>query len=257
MLRNYATLRRNFSQLLILLIIGFTILPACSDVKNQDQAFSVFTSNDTVNSTNEVEKADELTGPVKKKGEEVEISGRFFISLGMNLALMFMIIAFIYYPNYKRMDTVFTFVMFNVGIFMLTYVFNVVKISMGAAFGLFAVFSMLRYRTMSINMKDMTYLFIFIVVGLLNAIQMRVYEQAILGSLIFLVTFLMDTQLLRKRESVKMIRFEDITLIQPEKEEQLIELLRKRTGLEIHRVSIEEIDYLKDMAKVNIYYYEK
>jgi hypothetical protein len=148
-------------------------------------------------------------------------------------------------------------VMFNIGIFILTYVFNVVKISMGAAFGLFAVFSMLRYRTMNINMKDMTYLFVFIALGLLNAIQMKIYEQAVLGGIVFLMTFIMDTQLLRKRESVKMIRFEDINLIQPEKEEELIALLRKRTGLEIHRVSIEEIDYLKDIAKINIYYYEK
>ena len=128
---------------------------------------------------------------------------------------------------------------------------------MGAAFGLFAVFSMLRYRTMNINMKDMTYLFVFIALGLLNAIQMKIYEQAVLGGIVFLMTFIMDTQLLRKRESVKMVRFEDINLIQPEKEDELIGLLRKRTGLEIHRVSIEEIDYLKDIAKINIYYYEK
>lgn len=128
---------------------------------------------------------------------------------------------------------------------------------MGAAFGLFAVFSMLRYRTMNINMKDMTYLFVFIALGLLNAIQMKIYEQAVLGGIVFLMTFIMDTQLLRKRESVKMVRFEDINLIQPEKEDELIALLRKRTGLEIHRVSIEEIDYLKDIAKINIYYYEK
>lgn len=254
MLKNYAALRRKLPFLLILLSLTFTSLPSCSLTEAQTEEFSIFTSNDTVNSTSE---SDDLTGPVKKKGEEVEISGRFFISLGMNLGLMFLIIALIYYPNYKRMDTVFTFVMFNVGIFLLTYIFNVVKISMGAAFGLFAVFSMLRYRTMSINMKDMTYLFIFIAVGLLNAIQMKIYEQAILGSIVFAITFLMDTRLLRKRESVKMVRFEDINLIQPEKEEELIALLRKRTGLEIHRVSIEEIDYLKDIAKINIYYYEK
>jgi hypothetical protein len=254
MLKNYVAQARKLPFFLVILLVGLASLPACNDSKNGKEEFSVFTTNDHVNSTTD---ADEITGPVKKKGEEVEISGRFFISLGMNLALMFLIIVLIYYPNYKRMDTVFTFVMFNVGIFMLTYVFNVVKISMGAAFGLFAVFSMLRYRTMSINMKDMTYLFIFIAIGLLNAIQMRVYEQAAIGAIIFLVTFVMDTQLLRKRESVKMVRFEDINLIQPEKEQQLIEELRQRTGLEIHRVSIEEIDYLKDIAKINIYYYEK
>ncbi len=254
MLKNYAALRRNLPVLFILLTVVFFAMPSCSLSEQPTEEYSIFSSNDTLNSTGET---DDLTGPVKKKGQEVEISGRFFVSLGMNLALMFLIIALIYYPNYKRMDTVFTFVMFNVGIFLLTYIFNVVKISMGAAFGLFAVFSMLRYRTMSINMKDMTYLFIFIAVGLLNAIQMKIYEQAILGAIVFTITFLMDTQLLRKRESVKMIRFEDINLIQPEKEQDLIAVLRKRTGLEIHRVSIEEIDYLKDIAKINIYYYEK
>lgn len=254
MLKNYAALRRNLPVLFILLTVVFFAMPSCSLSEQPTEEYSIFSSNDTLNSTGET---DDLTGPVKKKGQEVEISGRFFVSLGMNLALMFLIIALIYYPNYKRMDTVFTFVMFNVGIFLLTYIFNVVKISMGAAFGLFAVFSMLRYRTMSINMKDMTYLFIFIAVGLLNAIQMKIYEQAILGAIVFTITFVMDTQLLRKRESVKMIRFEDINLIQPEKEQDLIAVLRKRTGLEIHRVSIEEIDYLKDIAKINIYYYEK
>jgi len=254
MLKNYVAPLRKLPILLFVFSLALGALPACNGSLNNDDEFSVFSSNDKVNSTSD---SNELTGPVKSKGEEVEISGRFFVSLGMNLTLMFLIITLIYYPNYKRMDTVFTFVMFNVGIFMLTYVFNVVKISMGAAFGLFAVFSMLRYRTMSINMKDMTYLFIFIAIGLLNAIQMRVYEQAAIGTIIFLVTFFMDTQLLRKRESVKMVRFEDINLIQPEKEEQLIEVLRQRTGLEIHRVSIEEIDYLKDIAKINIYYYEK
>jgi hypothetical protein len=254
MLRNYATLQRKLPILFILVTLTFSTFTSCSSDSDETTEFSIFSTNDTVNSTAE---ADDLAGPVKKKGEEVEISGRFFISLGMNLALIFLIIALIYYPNYKRLDTVFTFVMFNIGIFILTYVFNVVKISMGAAFGLFAVFSMLRYRTMNINMKDMTYLFVFIALGLLNAIQMKIYEQAILGGIVFLMTFIMDTQLLRKRESVKMIRFEDINMIQPEKEEELIALLRKRTGLEIHRVSIEEIDYLKDIAKINIYYYEK
>ena len=254
MLKNYVAQLRRIPFLLFLLTLAFIVTPSCGSPDRNDTGYSVFSASDEVNSTYD---SNDISGPVKKKGEEVEISGRFFISLGMNLGLMFLIIALIYYPNYKRMDTVFTFVMFNVGIFMLTYVFNVVKISMGAAFGLFAVFSMLRYRTMSINMKDMTYLFIFIAIGLLNAIQMRVYEQAAIGIIIFVVTFLMDTKLLRKRESVMMVRFDDINLIQPEKQEQLIQELRQRTGLEIHRVSVEELDYLKDIAKINIYYYEK
>jgi hypothetical protein len=256
MLRNFAALRRNMPLLLILIFVGINTLTSCSsELMNSLDEYSIFAENDTINSTSLDD--DELTGPVKKKGQSVDIGVRFFISLGMNLTFLFLIVALIYYPNYKRMDTVFTFVMFNMGIFLLTYVFNVVKISMGAAFGLFAVFSMLRYRTMTINMKDMTYLFIFIALGLLNAIQMRIYEQAAIGFIFLLVTFIMDTHLFRKRESVKMVRYDDVKLIHPDKEEELINNLRERTGLEIHRVTIEEIDYLRDIAKINIYYYEK
>jgi hypothetical protein len=127
---------------------------------------------------------------------------------------------------------------------------------MGAAFGLFAIFSMLRYRTSSINMKDMTYLFIFIAVGLLSAIRMEYWEQGVIGLVIFAITFIMDTQLLLKRESMKVVRFDDINLILPEKEPELIEVLKKRTGLKIHRVSVQDMDFLKDSAMINIYYYE-
>lgn len=202
------------------------------------------------------ENGEEIKGPAKSTGKNVEIGITFFRSLGIDMIIIAFIIVFIYYPNYKKMDTIFSFVLFNLIIFMLTYVFNTVKISMGAAFGLFAVFSMLRYRTSGINMKDMTYLLIFIGIGLLSAIQMDSYEQLMIGSLIFIVTFVMDTKLFLKKESTKSIRFEDINLIQPDKEKDLIEVLKKRTGLNINRVSVEEIDYLRDIAMITVYYYE-
>jgi len=197
-----------------------------------------------------------LVGPAKKAGQHVEINIDFFINFGINLLIIACIIIFIYYRNYKKLDTVFTFVLFNVVIFMLTYVFNLVKFSMGAAFGLFAIFSMLRYRTASINMKDMTYLFIFIAVGLLSAIRMDYYELAIVGAIIFLVTFIMDSRILTKRETMIQVRFDNINLIQPAREADLIEELKKRTGLKIHRVSIQDLDFLKDSAIINAYYYE-
>ncbi|PKP23016.1 MAG: hypothetical protein CVU05_01485, partial [Bacteroidetes bacterium HGW-Bacteroidetes-21] len=112
----------------------------------------------------QTEQVDSKEKKEKKKKEKdvVKINANFFISIGMNLAAVLIIILLIYYPNNKKMDYIFTFVLFNIIIFLLTYVLNEVKISMGAAFGLFAVFSMLRYRTAGISMKDMTYLFIFI-----------------------------------------------------------------------------------------------
>lgn len=191
-----------------------------------------------------------------KKGKEVEITSKFFLSLGFDLLTIALIIVFIYYPNYKKLDTIFTFVMFNVTIFLLTYVLNTVKISMGAAFGLFAVFSMLRYRTSGIDMKDMTYLFIFIAMGLISAIEMDFYENVIISALVIGFTLVLDTKLLLRRESSKTIRYEKIDMIKPNRRDELIKELKERTGLNIHRISIAEIDFLKDVAMINVYYYD-
>lgn len=207
--------------------------------------------------TEETEMTEEnLEKEEAKPGKEVEIDLHFFVRLAMNLVTVFLIIHFIYYPNYKKMDTIFTFITFNVTIFILTFVLNTVKISMGAAFGLFAVFSMLRYRTSGIHIKDMTYLFIFIALGLISSIPMDLYELAIISALIFASTWLLDMGKIIKKESLKSIRYENIDKIQPDKEEELIAELKIRTGLNIHRISVQEIDYLKDTAIINIYYYE-
>ncbi len=194
---------------------------------------------------------------VTKKKDKIQIDETFFLSLLIDLTAVFLIIFFVYFPNYKKMDTIFTFIMFNLVIFLLTYVLNEVKMSMGAAFGLFAVFSMLRYRTAGINMKDMTYLFIFIAMGLVSAIQLEFHELGIIAGIVFIGTLLHDTKLIMKKEYSNVLSYEKIELIKPEKRDELIAELRERTGLNIHRVSINEIDFLKDTAMISYYYYEK
>lgn len=200
----------------------------------------------------------EITSTVtkEKKKDKVQLDQYFFFSLLINLATVILIISFVYYPNYKKMDTIFTFLMFNVVIFLLTYVLNEVKMSMGAAFGLFAVFSMLRYRTAGIGMKDMTYLFLFIALGLVSAIQLEFYELGIIAAIIFVATLILDTKLIMKKEYSNTLRYEKIEMIKPEKREELIQELCTRTGLNIHRVSINEIDFLKDTAMISYYYYD-
>jgi hypothetical protein len=251
MSKNFVTLLRSTFFVLLMIAGLFTSDYVMAQAENNIEAgFGLVDTNG--------EEADDETikGPAKKAGQHVEIDNDFFINFAINLLIVACIIIFIYYRNYKKLDTVFTFVLFNVVIFMLTYVFNLVKFSMGAAFGLFAIFSMLRYRTTSINMKDMTYLFIFIAVGLLSAIRMDYYELAIVGALIFTVTLIMDSRIIIKRESMKQVRFDNINLILPEKEAELIADLKKRTGLNIHRVSVQDLDFLKDSALINVYYYE-
>ena len=126
---------------------------------------------------------------------------------------------------------------------------------MGAAFGLFAVFSMLRYRTEGISMKDMTYLFIVIGIGLISAIQLEYYELAIINGVIIVSTFVLDGNFILKRELTKNIQYENIEMIKPENHGKLIEDLRNRTGLNIHRITVNRIDFLKDSAVIKIYYY--
>ena len=189
------------------------------------------------------------------KKEEVELGLTFFLSLLLNLLMVFLIIRTIYYPNYRKLDTVFTFVMFNVSIFLLISLLNQIKISMGAAFGLFAVFTMLRYRTAGISIKDMTYLFIFIALGLISGVRLQIHDLLIIYGVLYVMLFFLDTRFFIKRESTKIIFFDNIDLIHASKENELIEELKTRTGLEIHRVSIEDISYLRDSATITIYYY--
>lgn len=186
---------------------------------------------------------------------EPKINKNFFINLLINLTAVFFILFFIYYPNYQKRDKIFTFLMFNVVIYLLTFVLNEVKISMGAAFGLFAVFSMLRYRTTSIDIKDMTYLFIFIALGLVSAIQFAYYELIIISAIIFIAVLLLDTNVFFRKEMSSTLLFERIEMIKPESRDELVELLKVRTGINIHRIEISEINFLKDTALITFFYY--
>ena len=248
-----------FKTLFILLLL-LTLLPSGTQAQLQMAAAADAEQAATVQAADETkESIDIFTTDTKvdKKGKDkIQLNFNFFFSLLIDLAFLALIISLIYYPNYKRLDTVFTFVLFNVSIFLLTFLLNHIKISMGAAFGLFAVFSMLRYRTAGISVKDMTYLFIFITMGLLSGIQLELYELLIIFGVLLVVLIVLDTRILLKREATKIIYFEDVELLHVDRHPELIETLIKRTGLNIHRITVEEISYLRDFGMITIYYYE-
>ena len=191
----------------------------------------------------------------KSKKDEIQIGESFYWSLLINLAAVIILIIGIHYPNYRKQEVFFTYFLFNISIFLLTFLLNEIKISMGAAFGLFAVFSMLRYRTEGISMKDMTYLFIVIAMGLIAAVQLELKELMIIDGIVLIATFILEGNLIIKREHSKAIRYENIELIKPEKHKELIADLEERTGLKIHKINIKKIDFLKDIASIEIYYY--
>jgi len=214
-------------------------------------------SEDITTSDDTTVDIDKDSDKKKKKDKDiVKLNSKFFYNLLIDVVTVLLIIFLIYYPSNKKSGFVFTFILFNIVIFLLTYVLNEVKISMGAAFGLFAVFSMLRYRTLGISMKDMTYLFIFIAIGLISAIQLEYYELFVINGILVFCIFILDCKFIFKHEVYRTVLYDNLELIHPDKQQELIEDLKKRTGINIHRVVIGKINMLKDAAIVKIYFYE-
>ncbi|MDD5571340.1 MAG: DUF4956 domain-containing protein [Bacteroidales bacterium] len=242
---------------IFLLVITFLIfIVPGSAVFSQDVFSSDTTSSGLVQQTDENVVKDKKKDKKKDK-DEVQINETFFVSLLIDLIAVIIIVVFIYYPNYKKQEVFFTYFLFNIAIFLLTFLLNKIKISMGAAFGLFAVFSMLRYRTEGISMKDMTYLFVVIAIGLVSAVQLEYYELVIINAVLIVSVFALDGNVIIRREYSKMIQYENIEMIKPENHPKLIADLKTRTGLDIHRISISRIDFLRDMATIDVFYFSR
>lgn len=182
---------------------------------------------------------------------------KFFIRLLIDVLTTTILVRFIYFRNYRRTDLFLTFFSFNLVIFLITYLLNKVQMSMGAAFGLFAVFSILRYRTEGLSAKDMTYLFIVIAMGLISAIIKGSWDElGLVSSMVLLSVWLLEGNLLMKRELTKTVHYDRIELILPERRDELLQDLHARTGLDVHRVGILTMDFLKDSAMIMIFYYQ-
>jgi hypothetical protein len=185
-----------------------------------------------------------------------QLNSGFIIRLLLNSVTAFIIIKLIYFRHYRKADLFLTFFSFNIIIFLITFLLNQVEMTMGAAFGLFAVFSMLRYRTENISAKDMTYLFIVIALGLIMAVsQGNILTLLLIAGIVVFFTVLLESNWLVKREYAQQVYYEKIELIHKERQLELIADLKKVTGLDIHRIEIQEIDLLKDAARIIVYYH--
>ena len=143
--------------------------------------------------------------------------------------------------------------------FILCVLLDSVKLQLGFALGLFAIFGIIRYRTDPIAIKEMTYLFLVIGISVINALANKKISYAELvfaNFLIVFVTFGMERIWLLRHESRRNITYEKIELIKPENKEALLKDLKERTGLNIVRYEIRRIDFLKDIANIRIFYYE-
>ena len=129
--------------------------------------------------------------------------------------------------------------------------------SMGAAFGLFAVFSMLRYRTENISTKDMSYMFLAISLGLMNAISKGGFgEFVLINTVVIFITYLLESSFLMRKETTKTIIYDSIELIKPESRADLVADIEKRLGRKIHSVVLGDMDFLRDSVTIKVSYYE-
>ena len=178
------------------------------------------------------------------------------IRFGFFLLVLFFIVYFLYYRKTHRRDYFFTLVLLSVSIFFLIYLLGSVKVKIGFALGLFAIFGVLRYRTETIPVREMSYMFGVISLSVINALadSLSFVELLLPNIAIALLIWFFEACVLRRNLATILILYDRIELITPERREELIEDLHKRTGLNIYKVSIGSVDFLKDTAIIKIEY---
>ncbi len=178
----------------------------------------------------------------------------------IDVVAILILVGLIYYPKHRNKDFIFTFVLFNVINFMICYLLGAAKIKMGFAFGLFAIFSIIKYRTIVVSIKDMGYFFVCVALGMLNSLANSSdgFVIIIICNLVILtLTYFLERLNFINNENVKEIIYDNVSLIKPDSRDELIADLNERTGLGIHKVEIVSINYLKDTVLLKAYYYSK
>jgi hypothetical protein len=178
------------------------------------------------------------------------------LRFAFNLLVCWIIIQFFYYKKSRRRDYYFTFMLFSVTIFLLLFLLQSIPMQIGFALGLFAIFGMIRYRTETVQIREMTYLFVVIGISVVNGLAMDVpLVSVIVANFLFiLVILLLESNKFLKHTSTKIILYERIALIKPEKHAEMLDDLKERTGLNITKVEVGHIDFLRDVVYLKVYY---
>lgn len=176
-----------------------------------------------------------------------------------NLVMSWLIIYFIYYRVSRRRDYYVTFMLFSSAMFLLLWLMQILDIQTGFVLGLFAIFGMIRYRTETVPIREMTYLFIIIAQSVINSLSLKADELAwhqLLFANIMLIVLAAAFELWfnRRRTSTKIILYEKIENIVPERRQELIADLEARTGLKVLDLEIGHIDFLRDVAYIKMTY---
>jgi hypothetical protein len=187
------------------------------------------------------------------------------LRLGLNIFFLTIIIRFLYYPKTKRKDYLFTYYLIGTITFFLCFSLKKLDIDTGMGLGLFAIFGIIRYRTDAIEIKEMTYLFLVIGLSVVNAMlatevakgvyQINLVELVLINFTVILLLYILEYLWLVKHETRKIITYDRIDLITSERYDEMKEDLEKRTGLKINRIEVGKVDFLRDVALIQIFYY--
>ncbi|MFW6222092.1 MAG: DUF4956 domain-containing protein [Bacteroidota bacterium] len=183
------------------------------------------------------------------------------IRFSLNLVVILLLVKWLYYSIAQRKDYLFSYIIIGIIIFLMCFLLENVKLELGFALGLFAIFGIIRYRTRQVPIKEMTYLFLVIGISVINALANKKVSYAELiftNVMVVASTFILEKVWLLKHESSKVIVYEKIDLIKPENYLALIDDLQLRTGIRlINRAEVGKIDFLRDVAQVKIFYFEE
>ncbi len=198
--------------------------------------------------------------------------GELGIRFALNLLVCWLLVHFFYYKKSRRRDYYFTFIVFSSAMLTLLYIMGNVEVGVGLTLGLFAIFGVIRYRTETVPIREMTYLFIIIALAAVNGLAPlyhvvdlssaphyvlgwgNVGVMALVNCLMLLLVWVLESESLVKHVTTKLVQYDRIELIVPEKREELIADLEKRLGVKVENVEIGHVDFLKDSAMIKVYY---
>lgn len=229
------------------------VLAAFGDLEPEDELMDVQTFTEAMMTTSQ---------------NLVELGIRFFL----NLLVCWLIVQCFYYKKSRRRDYYFTFMVFSSAMLALLYIMGNVSIGVGLTLGLFAIFGVIRYRTETVPIREMTYLFVIIALAAVNGLAPLYHVTDVattphyalsLGSvlvlvlvnvLILLLILILESERLLRHTSAKLVLYDRIELIVPEKREELIADLEKRVGVKIDNIEVGHVDFLRDAAFIKVYY---
>ena len=186
------------------------------------------------------------------------------INFLISTVMVWIMVHFLYYSKSKRRDFYFTFMLIGIVIYFLVYFMIFVledlkgKTGIGIGIGLFGIFSIMRYRTDAMPVREMTYLFSIICMAVINALgtEISLLEMLVPNIIIVGAVALCESFLLRSKQATKLIQYDRVARIKPECREHLKADLEERTGLTIDSLEVGAIDYLRDTAIIKIYYHD-